>query len=70
MVWMGPVMYYTMEDFSPTHNKTNKQKIISYILGILGFGLISTYQWVHIVWVPLWMCYLTQDDALQVHPFG
>jgi hypothetical protein len=33
-------------------------------------GLISTYQWVHIMWVLLWLGYLTQDNALQVHPFA
>jgi hypothetical protein len=27
----------------------------AYIVGILGFGLVSTYQWVHIVWIPLWL---------------
>jgi hypothetical protein len=26
---------------------------------------VSTYQW-----VLLWLGYLTQDDALQVHPFA
>jgi hypothetical protein len=28
-------------------------------------------QWrIHMMWVLLWFGYLTQDDALQVHPFA
>jgi hypothetical protein len=34
------------------------------VLSHIKFALISTYQWVHIVWVLLWLGYLTQDDAL------
>jgi hypothetical protein len=44
-----------------------KLYLISWIFQVSG--LISTYQWVHIMWVLLWLGYLTQDDTLQVHPF-
>ena len=30
-------------------------------------GLISTYQWVYIMWVLLWLGSLTQDVILQIH---
>jgi hypothetical protein len=29
-------------------------------------GLVSTYQWVHIQWLHLWLGYLTKDDILQI----
>jgi len=29
-----------------------------------------TYQWVHIMFVFLWLGYLTQDDIFQFHPFA
>ena len=32
--------------------------------------LKSTYQLVHIKWLLLWLGYITQDDILQIHPFG
>ena len=35
-----------------------------------GLGLISTYQWIHTVFVPLWLSHLTQDDILKFHPFA
>jgi hypothetical protein len=42
----------------------------SELLGFWASGLISTYQWVYIMCVPLWLGYLTQDDILQIHPFA
>ena len=33
-------------------------------------GLISTDQWVHPMCVILWLCYLSQDDILQIHLFA
>jgi hypothetical protein len=32
-------------------------------------GLISTYQWVYIMCVLLWLGYLTQNDIHQIHAF-
>jgi hypothetical protein len=34
------------------------------------FLLISTYQRVHTICVPLWLGYLTQDDIFKFHPFA
>ena len=42
--------------------------IVSWV--VWASGLISTYQWVHIMCGPLWLVYLTQDDILQIHPFA
>jgi hypothetical protein len=35
---------------------------VGWIMGIVSFGLLSTYQWVHTMCVPLWLGYLTQGD--------
>jgi hypothetical protein len=59
--WLVHIVVLVFHAFS-------KLYLISWVSYISG--LISTYQWVHIVWVPLWLSYLTQDDALQVHPFA
>ena len=40
---------------------------VNFILGILSFWAISTYQCVHTMCVLLWLGYLTQDDILQTH---
>jgi hypothetical protein len=34
------------------------------IFGILSFWANITYQWVHIMWGPLWLGYITRDDIL------
>jgi hypothetical protein len=43
---------------------------VNWILIFCTFWLISTYQWVHIMFVPLWLSHLTQEDILKFHPFG
>jgi hypothetical protein len=43
-------------------------QIVSWVFSVSG--LISTYQWVHIKWLLLWLGYLTQGGVLQIHPFA
>jgi hypothetical protein len=42
------------------HLERHSLWIVSWVF--LAFGLISTYQWMHTMYVILWLGYLTQDD--------